>query len=95
MPATAKDLWFVILAPDRTDLYWRPASKGYTTRLGLAGVYSAEEAESIVSNRRGDRAVSLTSLREEMVQERIEVRREADGLTEKIRLSGRLKGKKS
>lgn len=83
---TSKDDWFVILAPNRTDLYWRPNRCGYTTSLAQAGVYSAEEAEGIVRLGRGDEKVPLSSLREDLFKEYTRAKDDVIGVERKLEL---------
>jgi hypothetical protein len=54
--------FYLITAPNRSDLYWRPNRQGYTIQIAEAGVYSKREAEGIVSNGRGDMMIPLHSL---------------------------------
>lgn len=63
---TGKEENWVILAPDKIDLYWRAERKGYTMYLAEAGVYSKKEAEHIISMKRGDKMKSLYELLEEL-----------------------------
>lgn len=84
---TGKEENWVILAPDRTDLYWRGERKGYTMFLAEAGIYSKKEAESIVNSRRGDRMKSLAELLPELRRLHREVLEHNDLLQCKISLA--------
>lgn len=54
---TLDTAWIIVL---RTDLYWAPNERGYTSELLRAGVYSREHAEYIQQHtRRGDEPRSL------------------------------------
>lgn len=66
---TGSEQFWVITAPNRTDLYWRPDSQGYTTHLAEAEVYSKKQAESIVNNKRGDKMYSLLELEERLEED--------------------------
>ena len=90
--STSKDLWFVILCHNRTNLYWCPDRHGYTTNLAEVGVYSAEEAGAIERLGRGDTPVPLTSLRQEFVDLRVKLRKDIDGLTKILRKMQGLNG---
>jgi hypothetical protein len=58
---------YFITAPSRTDLYWRPGRKGYTTELADAGLYEEEEAKRIESGGRGDRIIPLDTDKKEEI----------------------------
>lgn len=58
------DRLFLLTAPNRTDLYWRVESRGYTMQIAEAGIYSRREAEAIVNNKRGDQMIPLRKFEE-------------------------------
>ena len=84
---TGNEDYWVILAPDRTDLYWRQARKGYTMYLAEAGIYSKKEAEGIVNMKRGDRMKSLKELLPELRRLQREVIEHDDLLQCKISMA--------
>lgn len=61
-----KETYYLLTAPDRVDLYWRPHSQGYTTSIAEAGVYSKQEATRIVNNKRGDKMIDMWSIRKDI-----------------------------
>lgn len=78
--------YFLIMAPGRPDLYWRANSRGYTTKIAQAGVYSEKEANGIVGNKRGDKSIPLINLKEELFRDLKEATLDIEGLVDKINL---------
>ena len=70
-------------------LYWRPHSGGYTSHLGLAGVYKEEETMRIVKSQRDppDIAIPIDSdLKEDLEEELAESQNIIHGCQAKLEL---------
>lgn len=84
--------FYLIHAPN-SNLWWKADRRGYTNNLARAGVYSEEEAKGIEGLGRGDTAVLLASMLEEIVRTRNDYREDITNLTMMLRKLCNLKGK--
>jgi hypothetical protein len=71
---------YIIVAPDRTDLYWRANRCGYTNNLAYAGIYTQAEAERIEALQRGDVKVAVSSMKKDFQEQLRTARHEVANL---------------
>lgn len=76
---------YFITAPNRTDLYWRPNSQGYTTNLAQAGLYDEKTAQGILRNQRGDMLIPFDNRKEELIELREERQQDVYKLDEMLK----------
>lgn len=93
MNRTNDEEWYLILAPHRTDLYWRHDACGYGN-LADAGLYKINERFNGLESDRGDRKIPLMSKKNEIIELRAQKRKEIDNLTIMLRILCKLKGSK-
>lgn len=57
---------YLILAPHRTDLYWRTDACGYTTDLADVGLYNKDDKFQGLKSDRGDKKIPLSDIKKEL-----------------------------
>lgn len=77
---------WLITAPDKPDVFWRPNRLGYTNTLAEAGIYPEDVAKHIEAGGRGDKAHNLSEYADRLREESVLAQKHVELLTMKLKL---------